>query len=466
MSGSTIPWPLPPTQAQAQTGQPGGTDTAGIIKAAQAAASPIPGGHQLGIPGSLQYNPKQWQDTPKDNKPVLGRKAANAKGFENAMISVGSLIGSVKTAKDNKEKLQIATSTQQVLQATQAKDEATQALKQAQASGDQDAIKLAQDQISHNDNIIKGVMSDEKTWKAMQKGFNINYTDPQSNNTLQHQGVQQGKQMALTDQQLQSRADAFEKSLPTQYGPNQQAIAQFEAMKAQAKQQADFAKAVAPAQIRAAGQSAIEAARLSQALQIKQAEITESWNKMMQEQQFKVQNMATEQKNMMGRIWAEGNKQIQVDQVKMNMVANDPNTIMKSADESSNKWSEMNNRVQTQISTLQGQLSTPGIKPEQAAPIQEQLNLLKGYDDEKGHHSGVLEEQQKQAAQASTYWTIKKQALGLVPPTTGDGNGTGSNSGGGPSAGATPSTPANPSAAINGWQGAAYLNSVLPGKAQ
>jgi len=179
-----------------------GQDPGSIIKAAQAAATPIPSGHSLDMPLSLQPNLKQWQDTPKDNRPVLGRKAANARGIENAMISVGNLIGEIKTEKDNKEKLKIATATQQVLKATRAKDEATQQLKEAQASGDQEAIKLAKEQVDYNTNIIKGVMSDDKTWKAMQKGFNINYTDPQSNNTLSHQAVQQGKKMAHTDDQL------------------------------------------------------------------------------------------------------------------------------------------------------------------------------------------------------------------------------------------------------------------------
>src|SRR5271167_1519039 len=102
MGGSTIPWPLPPQQA-ASAGQPqGGNDPGSIIKAAQAAAISIPGGHQLTVPGSLQYAPKQWKDTAKDTQPVLGRRAANAKGIENAMISVGNLIGTIKTEKDNK----------------------------------------------------------------------------------------------------------------------------------------------------------------------------------------------------------------------------------------------------------------------------------------------------------------------------------------------------------------------------
>lgn len=223
MGGSTIPWPLPPASSTGGTSSP--NDPGAIIKAAQAAAIPVSAGHQLTVPGTLQYAPKQWQDTAKDQRPVVGKKASNARGFENAMIGVGNLIGQIKTEKDNKEKLKIATATQQVLQAQNAVDEAKQQLQQAQASGDQNAIKQAQDVLKHNTDIIKGVMSDDKTWKALQKGFNINYTDPQSNNTLHHQGVQMGKKMAATDEQLQNRASAFEKSLPTQYGPNQQAIA-------------------------------------------------------------------------------------------------------------------------------------------------------------------------------------------------------------------------------------------------
>jgi len=236
-------------------------------------------------------------------------------------------------------------------------------------------------------------------------------------------------------------------------------------MAAQAKAAADYAKAVAPAEIRGQYMTQVEAIRASAEMKTKQAEIDSSWQKMFQEQQFKIQNMATEQKNMMTRIWAEGNKQIEVDRARIIAAANNPNEVMKSSDESANKWSEINNRVETQIATLTSQLTTPGISSDQAAQIQEQIRMLKGFDrigdDGKPEHvPGVLDIQREQANHSAKYWQAKKEVLGL---DTGGSNGAGAGANSNPS---NTGTPSNPAAAINAWQGSAYLDSALPGKAQ
>jgi hypothetical protein len=208
-----------------------------LAKASVAAATPIPGGHASQMPLTMQTGPRQTHPGQLDHREVVGAGNARAQGIGNSVIGVMNLIAGTETALDNKKKLEIASSTQQLLTAQQAYDQASQLYKQDPQNADAKAA------MERNKGVMNSILSDDKIRKAIAKGMHIDFTDPKANETLEHQAVAQGKQMAT---QHSDYADQFNKGTPQVMQPNQQAIARYEAMKEQQKSNLESMKAMMP----------------------------------------------------------------------------------------------------------------------------------------------------------------------------------------------------------------------------
>jgi hypothetical protein len=213
------------------TGQ--GLTAAQMQQLANKAAIPVPGGSPQQMPASLLYNPQKSTPGQLDKSQAVGKGYGKAQGIGNSIIGAMNAIAAVKTGEDNKKKLQIATDTHTLLTEQNNIDQATQAMQALPQ--DAPERKQLQDSIDASKQRMNGILSDKKTADSIAKGFHIDFTDPQANNTLDHQGVKQGQQMA---QETLSRADQFMQKAPAPLGPNVQAQARYTAaMQAQQMQQ-------------------------------------------------------------------------------------------------------------------------------------------------------------------------------------------------------------------------------------
>ena len=200
-----------------------------------------------------------------DNREVVGRHNAQVQGIGNTIRGVTHMLATAETEKQNKQKVEVASATQQLLVAQQGMDQAQQVLKQDPNNADAKAAA------ERNKAVMNGILSNDKLRKQIAKGFNIDFTDPQANKTLEHQGVAQGKQMA---QQHLDYAEQFQQKTPTQMGPNVQAQAQYQAALAQRKEQLETVKAMGPifaAQLKARG--ALDVENIEAATELRKAAI-------------------------------------------------------------------------------------------------------------------------------------------------------------------------------------------------
>ena len=180
-----------------------------LTKLAEKAATPIAGGHASSIPLSMDPTPKEAGMAPLDHREVVGAGKAKAQGIGNTITGALNVISQVSTAMDNKKKVEIASSTQQLLVAQQAADQAKQTMDaNAPQQGGQpnDAYTKAKEIYDHNTE-IQGTILTGKHGKDIMKGFNIDYTNPSSNKTLQHDAVAMGKERLKA-------AEAFNKGTP------------------------------------------------------------------------------------------------------------------------------------------------------------------------------------------------------------------------------------------------------------
>jgi hypothetical protein len=214
-----------------------GSNQAQLGELAKKAATPIPGGHVTQMPLTMQQGPKTLAPMQMDNRDVVGRGNARAQGIGNAVRGVVHALASTETALDNKKKLEVASATQQLLTAQQAYDQAAQLVKQDPSNADAKAA------MERNKSVMNGILSNDKIRKAIAKGMNIDFTDPKANDTLEHQGVAQGKKMATEHADW---AEQFNQKTPTQMQPNQQAIAQYQAAQEAQKAKIETFKAIIP----------------------------------------------------------------------------------------------------------------------------------------------------------------------------------------------------------------------------
>jgi hypothetical protein len=208
-------------------------NTQELSKYALAAATPIPGGSQGQFPTSLAQPLQQDQPGQLDHREVVGAGNAKAQGIGNSVIATLNTIAKVKTTLDNKKKVEIASSTQQLLQAQAAANQAKQLLQNDPNNAQ------AKEQVQHNEQIM-GTILTGKHGKDIMKGFNIDYTDPESNKTIQHDAVADGKKRA------EAATQAFNKGTPQTMAPNTQAQAIYAAKAAEAKSNVDTMRAMGP----------------------------------------------------------------------------------------------------------------------------------------------------------------------------------------------------------------------------
>jgi len=239
----------------------------------KAAMTPIPGGHAMQVPSNMTAPiPAANQGRLIDTRGIVGRKNARAAGIGNAIIGATNAIGAVTTAMAEQKQNQVKDAAQKVITAQQAIDEAQQAHDAALANGDAAAASKAQELIQKNTQVRDGVFADPKLHKALVKGFDISYTDPGSNNSIEHKGAMAGikaakdaqakKELILAEKQRQQSASgsaagaAFAKQQPQGLTANTQAQAQLAQAQQQRKDMLDTIKAYGPvyaAQIRAQG---------------------------------------------------------------------------------------------------------------------------------------------------------------------------------------------------------------------
>jgi hypothetical protein len=378
----------------------GGIDTAGLIdkilsqnkqdlgSLATKALTPIPGGHATQLPLTLQPRDKDFHGGAmiphEPGVDVVGKGNAKDVGIGNAVIGVTNLLASSKNALDNKKRTEISSATQQLLTAQSAYDQA----KIAYTNNPQDAGAKAA--MERNQGVMNGILSNEKTRKAIAKGMNIDFTDPSANDTLEHQGVAQGKEQA---KQHQDYASQFNEKTPTTMIPNDPAIAQYRAAVEQQKVNNESVKAIIPwisAQLKAASadkrtQGILDAAKIKEvgAIAIQQAKDHASWDRT-QAQINGRKDLASDQ-NMykLGQIAAEGNKDLQVYQEKLQFTANDPMKLLKGYNDFQTKGAATIAKLTSTISTLELNKAAAlkaaqgGQKDQIEKSFDDQINLVK-----------------------------------------------------------------------------------------
>jgi hypothetical protein len=210
----------------------------------RAATSPIAGPHTVQVPSSLQRPVAPYQSQSLDTRPVVGRKAAKIQGISNAVTGATNALGAVVTKETQIKQDQIRDAATKVITAQQAIDEAQQAHDVAAAAGDTQKAAEMQKIIDQNTKARDGIFADPKIRKALVKGFDISYTDPQSNDTDEHKAVMAGIKQAKTlqekrqliqqyrQQQNQSAGQAagvaYAQQQPTSLQPNIQAQQQLQ----------------------------------------------------------------------------------------------------------------------------------------------------------------------------------------------------------------------------------------------
>lgn len=272
-----------PTSSSNQGGSP---DINELIKAIatpldpsliRSANTPIAGPHATAIPSSFQTPIQPFRPAALDHSEVVGAGNAKAQGIGNAITGAANAVGAIFTAEMQHKQNQVKDAATKVIMSQQAIDEAQQAHDQAAAAGDTAAAAKAQEAIDQNTKVRDGVFADPKMRKSLQKGFDISYTDPESNKTEEHAAVQAAMKQAKTIQekrQIQQAAQqkqnettgkgmgaAYAAQQPRAMAPNQIAQAQLAIAQDQKKSLVDMYKTLAPALVRADQAQRTEATR-------------------------------------------------------------------------------------------------------------------------------------------------------------------------------------------------------------
>ena len=349
----------------------------------QKASTPVAGGHATQIPASMTQMQQMPGQMHMDNTPVVGAGNARAQGIGNAVRGVVHMLATTETELSNKKKLEVASATQQLLTAQQAFDQASQIVKSDPSN------KEAAAAVARNKAIMNGILSNDKLRKSIAKGMNIDFTDPQANTTLEHQGVAQGKQMA---QAHASYADQFNEKTPTTMGPNVQAQQQYAAAMQQQKLNTEAVKSLIPlisAQMRQASMDKRTDAMLTNE-QLKEAHATaleaaksqDSWAKLNAQIQARADLAKTQFGFKMREIGAEGAKDLQVFRAKLEMKNADPMSQLKAYNDWQLHSSAQTAKLSSTIAALESEKAAtvkdnPGNKASIEKSFDEQINLAK-----------------------------------------------------------------------------------------
>lgn len=374
------------------SGGGGGLDIAGLLdkvlagnqanlgELARKAATPIPGGHSGQMPLRMDPTPSQpGQGKMIPTQGIVGKKNARAAGIGNAIIGTMNAVSAIGTEMDNKKKLAVASSTQTLLTAQSAMDQAKQIL-QADPNN-----KAAQDAVKHNTNVMNGILSDDKMRKAIAKGFQIDFTDPKANETLEHQGVAQGKQMA---EKTLSYADQFNEKTPQTMTPNVQAQAELAAKQAEQKMNTEAVKAMVPmisAQIRAKAmdnrtEGMLDAAKLKAMHDstVQQFKADQQWQRLQATLKGRQELAHTEYGYKLSEIAAEGTKEMNVFKAKLEEKQSDPASRLKAYNDFSVHSAATLANLQKTVGDLENQKAlNSGQDKSVAASYNEQINMAK-----------------------------------------------------------------------------------------
>lgn len=361
MDGSTIPFP----QFNSGVGSSAGANPASIIdeltksshspeemqRLASAAATPIPGAHSMATPLNLQPNQQGFTPAPLNHEPTApGKGNARGQGIGNAIIGVANAVTGVTIADKNKKQLQVATDTHTLLTSQTAIDQAKTIL---QNDPDNAAAKEA---VKHNQDVMNGILSDKKTRDAISKGFKIDFTDPQANNTDDHKAVQQGQQMA---EKSLSLADQFAKGIPSTTQPNVQAQAKYAQAQAEEKSKEATMKVLGPmisAQMRAG--ATVDAAKIREQGDNFRAAFTSQQKSIQQAKQFQESEklvglrFSAESKLVAQRAAAAVTTASKI----MDLKDQDPISIMTKSTSALNEIQRSSGEIQSRITTVQQNL--------------------------------------------------------------------------------------------------------------
>jgi hypothetical protein len=275
------------------------------------AATPVAGGHMGQVPSSMLQPQQQLSPMHMDNREVVGAHNAKMQGIGNAVRGVTHMLATVETGRQNKQKVEVASATQQMLVAQAGLDQAQQVLKQDPNNADAKAA------VERNKASMNGILSNDKLRKQIAKGFNIDFTDPSANKTLEHQGVAQGQQMA---QQHLDYAEQFQQKTPTQMVPNVLAQQQLQTAMAQQKANLDATKAIVPllsAQIRAEAAQSVEKGREAHADALEMMRSQSAWDRVQADITGRLDLAKTQFGYRLAEISAEGSKDLAVFKAKL-----------------------------------------------------------------------------------------------------------------------------------------------------
>lgn len=388
MSSNVLPFPqAPQTQGvdpATMLSQVLGQNQTELSSLAAKAATPIPGGHTGELPLSMQPTAKQApQASMIPTQGVVGRKQGRNVGIGNAVIGAMNAISGVSTAVDNKKKLEVASATHTLLVAQQAADQAKQILQTDPNNA------AAKDAIDHNTKIMNGILSDDKMRKAIAKGFNVDFTDPQANNTLEHQGVNQGKEMAT---KTLSYADQFNAKTPTVMQPNVQAQAQLQAKLQESKINTEAMRAFIPlvtAQLRNQAMANRDEANLSKE-QLKENHEDALTYVKSQDQWAQLQAKLAAQKDLQnskfGQALALQNHKANLDlsefNAKLTMKNSDPTALLKSYNDFTVKQATTTANLTSNVSKLEGEKAAYEAQFKGITGGKPDPQVLQSYDDQ------------------------------------------------------------------------------------
>ena len=455
ISQNTIPVP----QTQVQSGFEGFTLPFGneqTAAAAKEAATPIAGGHSQNIPTSLQHQaPMQAGMAPLNNSPVVGKGNAKARGIGNAITGGLNAISGIVTAEANKKQAKVADAASIVFEAQKNIDDAQAQLRiDPNNQAAKDIIKQNQDRMSH---------LDPKMQKAILKGMQVDYTNPQKNKTSDHEAVAKAK----ADFQAKF-ADRVASGMPQGMAPNQQAVVKYQAMLEANKQAMEMQKAIAPALIRAdaADREGIRK-QMTEVLK-QQLENTRADAKMKEEHAFRMQLLGTEQQNALLRIDAETAASAVRERQAQAIANSNPTQIAKLAGDSDREWASRTSSALNTLSQYETQIATLEANPDTASSeAVTSLRLAKGIAQEK--YDSIV----RSADTYHSFWAAQQSSLGIPIPEEKPHGTPAATTAPGPVASHNPSNLSLPSnlSIANKASGAAYLTpqtdtSNLPANAQ
>lgn len=347
---------------------------ASLNKAAQAASVPsATPAHSYSIPTALSGQQREAAQAPMITRQVVGKKAAKQVGIGNAFIGAMNAVSGVTTAVENLKSTKIA--------------DATQKLMELQHNIDQDSLikpedgaevyAAAQKRIMANTSNQQHLLSDNTIRKGIQKGMQIDFTDPSANQTTEHKGVQQGRAAAERSVTTQSQgipggppgktttvtqgqdpnalAHSFQAGLPQAPQQDPRAMTKYQTLVAQQKDTFAVLKATMPAEIKA--DSAEHIAQIKKATELLKAKnaADERWEMLQKRQNFEIQRMNAQHKFEINKLHMETNEVIKREDARINLANSDPTTIIKNAQVSQDEDAHLIAATQNHIANLKAQ---------------------------------------------------------------------------------------------------------------